>query len=108
MKYCIVIGVILLAGFGYVFSEKAVEKQFPLGHKVAPFTLKDFRGKSHRLGDFHEQLVVIAFLGTECPLARLYGPRLEELKATYATRGVAFLAINANLQDSVTELAAYA
>ena len=48
------------------------------------------------------------FLGTECPLAKLYGRRLAELQSRYESSGVAILGINSNSQDSMTELAAYA
>ncbi|MCH5372979.1 MAG: redoxin domain-containing protein, partial [Planctomycetes bacterium] len=48
------------------------------------------------------------FLGTECPLAKLYGPRLARLCSEYESRGVGFLGVMANSQDSVTEIAAYA
>ena len=50
----------------------------------------------------------MAFLGTECPLAKLYAPRLVELAAEFKDRGVAFVGIDSNQQDSVTELAHYA
>eukprot|EP00913_Durusdinium_trenchii_P028362 g26590.t1 len=76
---------------------------------VGDFTLKDFRGKSHSLSDFRKQkIVVVAFLGTECPLAKLYGPRLAKLHAEFSKKGVAFVGINANSHDSITEIAAYA
>ena len=81
----------------------------PLGRKVEGFQLQDFRGKKHTLADYRDsKLVVIAFLGTECPLAKLYGPRLASLAETYEPQGVSFLGINANVQDSLTEIAAYA
>ena len=80
-----------------------------IGKQVADFTLQDFRGKKHALGDYEEaKLVVIAFLGTECPLAKLYGPRLQRLAAGYDTNQVAFLGVNSNSQDAITEIAAYA
>ncbi|HUY91583.1 MAG TPA: hypothetical protein VMV10_22775 [Pirellulales bacterium] len=46
---------------------------------VDDFVLQDFRGKQHRLADYAEaEAVAVAFLGTQCPLAKLYGlcPRL--------------------------------
>ena len=76
---------------------------------VASFTLEDSRGQPHSLDDLADkQFVVIAFLGTECPLAKLYGPRLARLHETYGPRGVAFVAINSNVHDSLAEVAAYA
>ncbi|MEX0718173.1 MAG: redoxin domain-containing protein [Planctomycetaceae bacterium] len=81
----------------------------PLGRKVESFTLKDFRGKEHSLADFADkQAVVLAFLGTECPLAKLYSPRLEQLANEYEEKGVAFLGVNSNRQDSITKIAAHA
>src|SRR5262245_29174114 len=76
---------------------------------VEDFQLKDFRGEQHALSDYHDKkLVVLVFLGTECPLVKLYGPRLSKLAAEYEPKGVALLGINANVQDSITEIAAYA
>jgi peroxiredoxin len=76
---------------------------------IADFTLPDFRGQQHKLSHFKDKpFVVVAFLGTECPLAKLYGPRLAKLSAEYEAKGVAFIGINSNLQDSLAELGAYA
>ncbi len=81
----------------------------PVGQKVEAFSLQDYRGKAYSLDDWKSsKLVVIAFLGTECPLARLYAPRLQSLADTYKAEEVAFVGINANRQDSVTEIAAFA
>jgi len=87
----------------------AAEQDAAIGRKLAPFALRDYRGRTHRLADFSDKrILVIAFLGTECPLARLYGPRFEQLRQDYASRDVGFLALNSNSQDSITEIAAYA
>ncbi|MFK8112778.1 MAG: redoxin domain-containing protein [Rubripirellula sp.] len=53
------------------------------------------------------KLHVVCFLGTECPLAKVYGPRLERMSQTFGKRGVAFIGINSNIQDSMEELANY-
>src|SRR6202451_2672272 len=80
-----------------------------LGRKVENFTLNDFYGKSHALADFKDKkVIVVAFLGTECPVARQYAPRLAELSKKYADKGVQFLGIDANRQDAITEIASYA
>ena len=79
-----------------------------LGKVVAEFALADVDGKTHRLSDVRDQpLVVIAFLGTECPLAKLYGTRLAELARHYEPQGVVFFGINSNCQDTLREIAAY-
>jgi peroxiredoxin len=77
--------------------------------KIESFSLDDFRGKSWRLEDWADrQIVAVVFLGTECPLARLYAPRLIELQEKYGEQGVQLVAIDSNQQDSLAELAHFA
>jgi len=84
-------------------------KSSPIGKKVEPFTLSDYRGKIHSLDELQaSKLVVIAMLGAECPLAKVYAPRLAALAGEFESKGVAFLAIDSNVQDSLSEIAAYA
>ncbi len=81
----------------------------PVGRTVTAFKLPDYRGKEHALADFDKApAVVVAFVGTECPLAKLYGPRLAKLAESYKAKGVAFLAIDSNSQDTLAAIAAYA
>jgi peroxiredoxin len=53
------------------------------------------------------QFHVLCFLGTECPLARVYGPRLQRMSEELSQRGVQFIGINSNVQDSMDELKDY-
>ncbi len=79
-----------------------------IGQVVSEFTLDNCYGKPISLSEFADKKVVaIVFLGTECPMAKLYGPRLSELQSKYAEQGVALLGLNSNTQDSLTELATY-
>ena len=65
-----------------------------IGATIADFSLADADGQKYRLGDYQDRkFVVIVFLGTECPLAKLYGPRLGDLARDYADRGVTVLGI---------------
>lgn len=92
-----------LLGFSHILIADDTPK--PIGD----FRLPDFRGKNHALSDFAEsEAVVVAFWGTECPLAKLYAPRLSQLQEEYGHRGVAFLAIFSNQQDSLEELGHFA
>ncbi|MFM8408482.1 MAG: hypothetical protein ACKN94_14280, partial [Pirellulaceae bacterium] len=47
---------------------------------------------------------VLAFLGSECPLAKLYGSKLQALQQLYHPRGVGFVAVFSNLQDSESDI----
>jgi len=51
---------------------------------------------------------VLCFLGTECPLAKLYGSRLQAMSDQFADDGVRFIGVNSNVQDSMNELRVYA
>ncbi|WP_417735737.1 redoxin domain-containing protein [Rosistilla oblonga] len=80
-----------------------------LGTQLSQIDADDFRGRRWQLEDFDQpQLLVVAFLGTQCPLAKLYATRLVELEKEYASRGVGFVAVMSNTQDSIAEIAAFA
>jgi peroxiredoxin len=75
---------------------------------VSDFALKDYRGREYKLSEFEKQpIVVVAFLGIECPLAKQYSVRLQELSKEYAAKGVTFLGVDANSQDAPTEIASF-
>lgn len=98
---------VLLAACLAVVSQARGEG--PVGKKIEDFSLPELRGKTYSLGMFQgSKLVVVAFLGTECPLAKTYGPRLAALAKEYVGRGVAFVGINSNSQDTLAEVAAEA
>ncbi len=79
----------------------------PLSRPVPNFSLADYRGKDWSLAEFADKpVVVIAVVGTECPLVQKYLPRLEALSKEYAERGVMFLGVNPNRQDSLAEIGA--
>lgn len=85
------------------------ESAAAVGRRIENFALPDHLGHEYRLADFADsQLVVVVFMGIECPLAKLYAPRLAELNERYAPRGVTFLAIDSNRQDSLAELTHFA
>ncbi|MEX0818698.1 MAG: redoxin domain-containing protein [Pirellulaceae bacterium] len=89
----------------------AAERPTPgmIAETAPQFSLGDYRGKTWRLEDFHDsQVLVVAFLGTECPLVKLYSQRLQEMSTEFTARGAAFVGINPNQQDSLTELAHFA
>jgi peroxiredoxin len=90
-------------------ASEASSRATLIGRSLTTFQAEDFRGKAWTEADFAAQPVwVVAVLGTECPLARLYAGRLQELANRYADRGVAFIAVDSNQQDSLAEMSAFA
>src|SRR5262245_20045198 len=79
-----------------------------LGRKVAPFTLRDFRAQPVSSADYDDNaLVVVCFLGAVCPLTKFYGVRLQAMSDQFRSQGVAFLGINSNVQDSLSDIRNY-
>lgn len=109
--YCFAVLGCLVTASGMVSTVYAAEGSdgASLLGRQADFSLRDYRGRQHTLADYRDaKLVVLAFLGTECPLVKLYGPRLAELHETFADQGVVFLGVDSNQHDSITEIATYA
>jgi peroxiredoxin len=80
-----------------------------IGAQIEEFGLSDPRGKTWTLADFDDNpIVVVVFMGTECPLMKLYAPRLANMATEFADHGVAFVGINSNQQDGLSEIANYA
>jgi peroxiredoxin len=107
----VVFGIILVfVGLQCRASLFAEETQPTLvGRHVEEFSLKDYRGRTHTLSEYADsEVVVLAFLGTECPLAKLYSPRLAAIDAELRSKGVTILGVNSNRHDSITEVAAHA
>jgi peroxiredoxin len=86
----------------------AAESTSGAPRQVADFTLNDHAGAKRSLAEWGDKpVLVVVFLGTECPLAKLYGQKLGEMEKTYAKRGVQFIGINSNQQDTLQEIAGY-
>src|SRR3954470_17404518 len=78
------------------------------GTKISDFRLPDYMGKEHALSDFADHdLVIVAFLGTECPLAKMYAGRLQKIADDYAERGLAVVGVMSNVQDSLADISAF-
>jgi peroxiredoxin len=83
--------------------------QGPPGNAVEDFELRDYRGATRHLSDWKDaKLTALVFLGVDCPLVNLYGPRLAELDRQFGTKGVQFVGINSNEKDAVTDIGRYA
>src|SRR5262245_48033578 len=92
-----------------VLTTGAGDQAPPVGKRVSDFELSDHLGAKHALAEWSDKRAVVAvFLGTECPLSKLYGQRLVELAEHYRGKPVQFVAINSNRQDSLADIAQFA
>jgi len=71
-------------------------------------SLRDVHGNRRALHDFKGKALVVAFLGTECPISNLYLPELIALEKKYRGKGVQFLGVYANEGDDLDRIAAHA
>ena len=100
------VAVLLLAVLtGLAGAATAASPEFA---QVAQQPLPSSLGGEQALDGVQAPFRVVCFLGTECPLAKLYGPRLDSLAREMADRGVAFIGVNSNPQDSPAEIVTYA
>jgi peroxiredoxin len=79
-----------------------------VGAAIPPFSASATDNTTFHSGDHKEQVLVVAFLGVECPLANLYAPSLAELAKHYQGKSVAFIAVNSNAQDTLDQTRAQA
>jgi len=80
-----------------------------IGEKLQPFKLNDATGKTVDLGSLQgKKAVVLMFIATQCPVSNAYNERMAGLSREYAAKGVAFVGINSNRQESVEEIAGHA
>jgi peroxiredoxin len=109
-RYLLLAGVIALVGAAALLS--AQEGGRPIAssaNRIADFSLHDYLGAKHSLADWRDkQAIVIVFLGTDCPVSKLYGSRLAQMAKEYADQQVQFVGIDANRQDTLEEIGQFA
>jgi peroxiredoxin len=72
-----------------------------LGTRIPSTTLTNTENQKVNLLDFKDaKVVVLAFLGTNCPVSNAYLPKLEELSNKFHDSKVQFIGIYANSFDS--------
>ena len=110
-RLALVLACPLLAGRGVLADDAQKGPALPInrqvGQRLSNFTLHDAAtGRPVSLYGFvGKKAVVLVFMGTDCPIAKLYAPRLVELNRDYRPHGVAFLGIYSNAHESDTEIA---
>lgn len=77
--------------------------------KAENFSLNDLEGKAHSLEQYKDaKAVVLIWVSTQCPVSNDYNTRMAALYEQYKEKGVVFLGINSNKEESIEEIAAHA
>lgn len=85
----------------FLYASQSAEQK----NKVENFTLKDTKGVKHSLTDFKSsKAIVLMFIATRCPVSNAYNSRFEDLQKEYWSKGITFIGINSNKQESVEEI----
>ncbi len=79
-----------------------------IGRTIPPFSAAAVDNTTFHFADRKEQVLVVAFLGVECPLANLYAPSLAGLAKHYRGKSVGIIAVNSNAQDTLEQTRAQA
>jgi len=99
-KLCI--GALALSASLFVSAAQATMP----GEVVDDFKLTDHTGKTRSLYEAGStQPIVVMIQGNGCPIVRHSIPALKQVSERYAPRGVRFLLLNSNLQDTQQSIA---
>jgi peroxiredoxin len=92
----------------FIFATCILSLCFPamsqIGVKSATLKLTDANGNKVSLDDFAGRIVVLEFWSFKCPVALAYDQRMAFLQSKYRERGVEFLAVASNKNESVAEV----
>ncbi|MDA1055145.1 MAG: redoxin domain-containing protein [Planctomycetota bacterium] len=109
MKYLMLV---VLAGSSwcesFVVADAAdrEKQESVIGRRVPDVVLPDATGKQIALSDFNEaKVLVVVFLGTQCPIGNAYVPVLGDLQKRYQDQSVQVIGINSNPSDSAESVA---
>jgi len=105
-KKVIFIFLIIIPLIALVAITAAKENNVPSNpSKIENFSLPDFSGKIHSLSDYKDsKAIVIMFIATECPVSNAYNKRMAKIYNQYKEKKVAFVGINSNKQESVSDI----
>jgi len=76
----------------------------PLGSPAPDFSLPGVDGKTHSLGSFNDKpILIVAFWCNHCPYVQAWEDRTIAVQKDFAGKGVQFVMINANDEQSYPE-----
>ncbi|MBI3195863.1 MAG: redoxin domain-containing protein [Ignavibacteriae bacterium] len=81
-------------------------KSLKIGDKAPSFVLKNYDGKEFKLEKLlkENKYTVLMWISTECPVSNAYNERMVKLYDTYAGKGIAFVGMNSNKAEKVSDI----
>jgi peroxiredoxin len=90
------------------FASLIAAQDFKLGGKTSDFRLQDLDGKVVTFADLKGPVTVVTFISTICPISNAYNDRMNDVYKEYSARGVKFIFVNANSNESASEVRQHA
>lgn len=91
------IGIFLISASAKIFAD--ISGGDP--EKVENFTLNNYDGNKYSLSDFKDsKAIVLIFISTQCPVSNAYNSRMVELNKKFKEKGVTFIGINSNKEET--------
>ncbi len=82
-------------------------QEFSLGSRVAGFSVEDLSGAPVSFPDPRGSVTVVAFISTLCPVSNGFNDRMTALFRAYSTKGITFVFIDSNANESAADVAAH-
>ena len=77
--------------------------EFPTGSKLDSLTLSS----GPQISFSSAKATAVVFVSTQCPVSNAYNDRMSELYRDYSSKGVQFVFVNANQNESAAEIEAH-
>ncbi|HLJ15051.1 MAG TPA: redoxin domain-containing protein [Bryobacteraceae bacterium] len=87
---------------------EAFGQEFKVGSTVSDFTLSDLKGNTVSFSSLRGPTTVVIFISTRCPISNSFNDRMNDIYEDYSAKGVKFVFINANANESADEVAKHA
>jgi peroxiredoxin len=87
----------------------AVPQPLKIGAKPENFTLNTPTGQAVALFTAEKpSATVVLFIATQCPVSNAYNERMAQLAQEYQAKGIRFVAVNSNKQETLDEVGRHA
>ncbi len=83
-------------------------QDFKLGSKVDDFAVRDASGSEVQFTALRGPVTVVTFISTQCPVSNSYNDRMNAIYKDYNARGVKFVFVNANHNETLADVVAHA
>ena len=79
-------------------------QEFKVGGKVTDFNVNDPLGRQVKFSTLRGDITVAMFISVQCPISNDYNERIIALFNEYSAKGVKFVFLNANVNESPTQI----